>query len=202
MREGSSQPPPGSLVLATANAHKLREVSRLLAPAGIAVRGATRRHRVAARGRRDVRLQRAAEGARGCRGDGPAGDRGRLGDRGRGARRRSRRALGALRRSRRERRGEPREADARGACRKRAAVRVCAGVRRSGACGSRRCSSASAGDGWRTRGAARAGSATTRRSCRMKTAQGRTMAELSDEEKDEISHRGRAVRALAAWLSG
>jgi len=30
---------------------------------------------------------------------------------------------------------------------------------------------------------------------------GRTMAELSDEEKDAISHRGRAVRALAAWLS-
>ncbi len=29
---------------------------------------------------------------------------------------------------------------------------------------------------------------------------GRTMAELSDEEKDAISHRGRAVRALAAWL--
>ena len=29
----------------------------------------------------------------------------------------------------------------------------------------------------------------------------RTMAELSDEEKDAISHRGRAVRALLAWLS-
>ena len=28
----------------------------------------------------------------------------------------------------------------------------------------------------------------------------RTMAELSDREKDEISHRGRAVRALLAWL--
>jgi len=28
---------------------------------------------------------------------------------------------------------------------------------------------------------------------------GRTMAELSDEEKDRISHRGRAVRALLAW---
>ena len=27
------------------------------------------------------------------------------------------------------------------------------------------------------------------------------MAELSDEEKDAISHRGRAVRALAEWLS-
>jgi len=29
----------------------------------------------------------------------------------------------------------------------------------------------------------------------------RTMAELSDEEKDAISHRGRAVRALLAWLT-
>jgi XTP/dITP diphosphohydrolase len=28
-----------------------------------------------------------------------------------------------------------------------------------------------------------------------------TMAELSDERKDEISHRGRAVRALHVWLS-
>lgn len=30
----------------------------------------------------------------------------------------------------------------------------------------------------------------------------RTMAELSDAEKDAISHRGRAVRALADWLAG
>ena len=32
-------------------------------------------------------------------------------------------------------------------------------------------------------------------------APGRTMAELTDEEKDAISHRGRAARALLAWLS-
>ena len=31
-------------------------------------------------------------------------------------------------------------------------------------------------------------------------ADGRTMAELSDAEKDAISHRGRAVRELARWL--
>ncbi|HEY4278753.1 MAG TPA: non-canonical purine NTP pyrophosphatase [Conexibacter sp.] len=31
---------------------------------------------------------------------------------------------------------------------------------------------------------------------------GRTMAQLSDAEKDAISHRGRAVRALTAWLAG
>ncbi len=30
--------------------------------------------------------------------------------------------------------------------------------------------------------------------------QHRTMAELTDREKDEISHRGHAVRALAEWL--
>ena len=32
-------------------------------------------------------------------------------------------------------------------------------------------------------------------------ADGRTMAELSPAEKDAISHRGRAARALAAWLA-
>jgi XTP/dITP diphosphohydrolase len=31
---------------------------------------------------------------------------------------------------------------------------------------------------------------------------GRTMAELADAEKDRISHRGRAVRALLAWRNG
>jgi XTP/dITP diphosphohydrolase len=30
---------------------------------------------------------------------------------------------------------------------------------------------------------------------------GRTMAELSDAEKDEISHRGRAVRQLIEWIT-
>jgi XTP/dITP diphosphohydrolase len=30
---------------------------------------------------------------------------------------------------------------------------------------------------------------------------GRTMAELSDSQKDAISHRGRAARALLAWLA-
>jgi XTP/dITP diphosphohydrolase len=32
--------------------------------------------------------------------------------------------------------------------------------------------------------------------------QQRTMAELTDREKDQISHRGHAVRALAGWLRG
>ncbi|HEX8105892.1 MAG TPA: RdgB/HAM1 family non-canonical purine NTP pyrophosphatase [Solirubrobacteraceae bacterium] len=31
---------------------------------------------------------------------------------------------------------------------------------------------------------------------------GRTMAQLAPEEKDAISHRGRAARALTAWLAG
>jgi XTP/dITP diphosphohydrolase len=31
---------------------------------------------------------------------------------------------------------------------------------------------------------------------------GRTVAELSDAEKDAISHRGRAARALNGWLAG
>lgn len=31
---------------------------------------------------------------------------------------------------------------------------------------------------------------------------GRTMAELSDDQKDRISHRGRAVAALLAWSNG
>ncbi|MGA2469869.1 MAG: non-canonical purine NTP pyrophosphatase [Solirubrobacteraceae bacterium] len=31
---------------------------------------------------------------------------------------------------------------------------------------------------------------------------GRTMAELTDDEKDAISHRGRALRALEQWLTG
>lgn len=30
----------------------------------------------------------------------------------------------------------------------------------------------------------------------------RTMAELSDQQKDSISHRGRAARALLSWLEG
>ncbi|MDO8187492.1 non-canonical purine NTP pyrophosphatase [Conexibacter sp. JD483] len=33
-------------------------------------------------------------------------------------------------------------------------------------------------------------------------APGRTMAELTDAEKDAISHRGRALRAFAEWLDG
>ena len=56
--------------------------------------------------------------------------------------------------------------------------------------------------GWRSSRGARAASATTRRSCptTARRRAGLTMAELSDEQKDAISHRGRAARALLAWL--
>ena len=47
-----------------------------------------------------------------------------------------------------------------------------------------------------------AASATTRRSCPTTARRDRTMAELTDAEKDAISHRGRAARALLAWLPG
>ena len=52
----------------------------------------------------------------------------------------------------------------------------------------------------RRRRAATAASATTRRSCPTSRGDGRTMAELDRAEKDAISHRGRAARALLAWL--
>ena len=29
---------------------------------------------------------------------------------------------------------------------------------------------------------------------------GRTLAEVSEEEKNAVSHRGQAIRAMAAWL--
>ena len=88
-------------------------------------RAASGGDRAAARGRRHVRRQRAAEGA-GRRGRArTAGDRRRLRDRGGGARRRPGGALGAVRRRARDRRGEPAQADARGAGRL-AASHTCA----------------------------------------------------------------------------
>ncbi len=47
---------------------------------------------------------------------------------------------------------------------------------------------------------AAAGSATTRCSCRSSSPTV-TMAELTDEQKDAISHRGKAARELLAWLA-
>ena len=55
---------------------------------------------------------------------------------------------------------------------------------------------------WTTTPAATAASATTPPSCPMDYDDGRTMAELTPEEKDAISHRGRAARELLAMLGG
>ena len=41
----------------------------------------------------------------------------------------------------------------------------------------------------------------TRRSSPTDDGQNRTMAELSELEKDAISHRGNAIRALLEWLN-
>ena len=64
---------PLKLLLATHNEHKRREFARLLGgrrPGCDRARGAARRGRAAARGRRDVRRERARQGARGGAGDG------------------------------------------------------------------------------------------------------------------------------------
>ena len=111
---------------------------------------------------------------------------------------RSRRALGPLRGSRRHRRGEPREADARGFPR----------AARCATCASLAYVDPEAGEERRV--LRRVPAATARGAPRGSGGfgydpaflpdeypDGRTMAELSDEEKDAISHRGRAVRALA-----
>ena len=187
-----------SLVLATRNPHKVREIARLLEPDGIEVEPLPGAVELPPETGRHVRRQRAAQGAGRGRRDRAPGDRRRLGDRGRGARRRARGPLGALRRARRDRRGEPRQAAARGARRKP----------RCGTCARSPTSTREPADEQRllrvllgARGrAARAGradSATTRRSSPTTARDGRTMAELSDGEKDAISHRGDAVRALA-----
>ena len=51
---------------------------------------------------------------------------------------------------------------------------------------------------WRPARAASAASATTRCSCPTRP-RARTMAELTDAEKDPISHRGEALREFAQW---
>ena len=154
----------------------------------------------AARGRRHVRGERARQGARRRGGARPGRDRRRLGHRGRGARRRARDLLGALRRPGRDGRGEPRPAPR--ARRRRA--RRCAtsaswptpspdGDERvfEGACDGTLAADARGSGGFGYDPAFLPDD----------VADGRTMAELSDAEKDAISHRGRAARALLAWLA-
>ena len=151
----------------------------------------------------DVRRERAAQGARRGRGDRPAGDRRRLGDRGRGARRRARACArratpGAHATDERE----PRQAAARGARRQRAratSARSPTSIPRAArSSSSRRVLQRHAR---RPRRAASGGFGYDPAFVPDDGADGRTMAELSDAEKDAISHRGRAVRALLAWLA-
>ena len=133
-----------------------------------------------------------------ARGDGRVEHRRRLRHRGGGARRRAGRALGALR-------GEDatdeenlakllREAPAGSALRVRVRDRLRRpGERASSGVFEGRC----AGRAGRARRAASGASATTRRSCPTTGPRGLTMAELSDEQKDAISHRGRAAARAA-----
>ena len=186
------------LVLATANPHKRREFARLLAPvavdelpAGVVLppeTGAT------------FAENALRQGARRRAGDRPAGDRRRLGDRGAGARRRARRALGALRRRARHRRAEPRRSCARRP-RRAAACATCArsptSTPRTARSGSSRATAPAA---WRRTPRGDGGFGYDPVFLPDDGDGRRTMAELSDVEKDAISHRGRAARALRAWL--
>ena len=64
------------------------------------------------------------------------------------------------------------------------------------------CSWGTAGGSWPSPRGDRAALATTRRSCPTSTDTDRTMAELTDDEKDRISHRGRALAALREMAAG
>ena len=143
-----------------------------------------------------------AQGARGRRGHGPGRDRRRLGHRGGRAGRRAGGVVGALRRRRRDRRGEPGQAAARGPGRRRhpRGVRLRDGLRRAGRRRGAWCTGAARG-GSPTSRAAAAASATTRPSCPTTTpATSARWPSSSPEEKDAISHRGRAARALELEL--
>ncbi len=183
----------------------VREFERLLAPAEIA-RGAAGRRRWSCPPRTVThspptrsRKARAAAAATGA-----AGDRRRLGHRGGGARRAPGRALGSIRRAcSATDRGEPGPSCCREAPAGSGLRYVCALAYVDPAGGAEHVFFGDCRGPAGRRGARRRGdSATTRRSCPTTIDDGRTMAELSDEEKDAISHRGRAVRAscgLAAW---
>ena len=185
------------LVLATRNAHKVREFAALLAPHEVdplpdevelpPETGETFAENAL------VKARAAAQAL------GAPGDRRRLGHRGRGARRRARRALGALRRRGRDRRGEPRQAAAEAPAGQRARLRLRARLRRrptgtehlvEGRCTGTLAAEPRGGGGFGYDPAFVPDDLDG----------GRTMAELTPAEKDAISHRGRAARALLAWL--
>ena len=211
---GGARPPLGwipmaerglTLVLATANPHKTTEIRAILAAAGRrrgppppALGGAR-----GGRGRRQPGGQRPAQGRRPGRGHREAGAGRRHRPRGRRPRRRARRPVRLLRRRRPRRRGQrgPRARAAWTASPPRAA--------RPGSAPSPWCGGPTGG-----RSPSRAWSR-GRSPTRPRGAHGfgydpvfvpddvpdRTLAELAPEEKDAISHRGRALRALAARLA-
>ncbi len=122
-----------------------------------------------------------------------------------GARRRPGGALGALRRRARHRPAEPRQAAARGARGQRAWPTCARSSTWTPRLESSGCSRSAAPAASPPRRAERAALATTPRSCPTTAlSRGRptlTMAELTAEQKDAISHRGRAARALrGSWL--
>ena len=189
---------PASLVLATRNPHKLREFERLLAPAAIAVEplpdgvelppevGDTFEANALPKARTRPRPTGRAAIA-----DDSGIEAEALGGRP-GVRSARYAGLDA------DDQREPREAAARGAGRQRAALRVRAGLRRPGErhrAGLLRRLPRPAG---RRSRAGIGGFGYDPAFLPDGDFGGRTMAELTDEEKDAISHRGRAVRALLA----
>ena len=168
----------------------------------IAARRAAGRGRAAARGRRDVRRERARQGA------------------GRGAGDRPGRASPTTRASppRRSaaRRGSARRATpASGPATRRTSPGCCARRRRAArwsTCARSPTSTRGAGverlfegrcaGAWPPDRAASGASATTLRSCPTTGPPGRRWPSSPTSSKDAISHRGRAARALLAWLEG
>ena len=188
------------LLLATRNAHKLREFARLLPGDRARCRCPTSvdtppedGDTYAANALIKARAAAAATGAR--------RDRRRLGHRGRGARRRARRPHGALRgrATRPTARTSPSSPPRRPPAAALRYVCVIAHVdaRRRRARSSR---ARATGTRRRRRRAASGGFGYDPLFVPDDGADGRTMAELTDAEKDAISHRGRAARALAEWL--
>ena len=112
------------------------------------------------------------------------------------------RALGALCGRGRHRRGEPGEAAARGAGGQRAGVRVRARLRRSRGGRWSACSRPAAAGRWPRTPRGEGGFGYDPAFLPDEPARAAlTMAQLSDEQKDAISHRGRAARALLEWLT-
>ena len=186
------------LVLATRNAHKVREFARPARRRSRSRRCPTTSSCRPRRGRRSPRTRWSRRAPPRPRPAAPAiaDDSGiesaALG----GA---PGRALGALRRRGRDRRGEPRQAAARGAGGQRAGLRLRDRLRRPGGeerVFEGRCTGTLAaeprGDG---------GFGYDPAFVPDDVADGRTMAELAADEKDAISHRGRAARALLRWLA-